>query len=183
MGASLPRSKTCKHCTSTFMTCWPRQAFCSKQCRQDFFNAKNNALRAPKHAPRPCDICTIEYTPTRSDSLTCSNRCRARLNYRRSREWRTEWARARRAARRGLLTEDFSLLDIAERDRWRCQICGHSVDKTLKWPHTQCGTMDHIVPIALGGEHSRANCQLAHANCNRSKGARLSEPVQLALLS
>ncbi|WP_164681162.1 HNH endonuclease [Mycobacterium intracellulare] len=80
-------------------------------------------------------------------------------------------------------TEDFTLADIAERDQWCCQICGEAVDPDLKWPDTQCATLDHVVPIALDGEHSKANCQLAHANCNRSKGAKLTKPLQLALIS
>lgn len=144
---------------------------------------RNKARYRPRvHEPRPCDVCGETYTPRRSDSLTCSQPCRRRLNYRRNSEKQAANTRRRRAARRGLLAEDFSLTDIAERDRWRCQICGNKVDKDLKWPHKKCATVDHIVPIKLGGEHSKANCQLAHADCNRRKGARIREATQLALI-
>lgn len=32
------------------------------------------------------------------------------------------------------------------------------------------GTIDHIVPLSVGGEHSMSNCQLAHRICNSLKG-------------
>jgi 5-methylcytosine-specific restriction endonuclease McrA len=40
------------------------------------------------------------------------------------------------------------------------------VDVNSKWH------VDHIVPISKGGPHSYLNVQLAHAKCNRTKGAK-----------
>jgi 5-methylcytosine-specific restriction endonuclease McrA len=34
--------------------------------------------------------------------------------------------------------------------------------------------LDHIVPLARGGEHSYANTQPAHPTCNRRKGAKVA---------
>lgn len=153
------------------------------EAHRDEISEKAKAKRQPRvYERQPCAMCGATYTPRRSNSLTCSNTCRSRLYYQRNRIKRAELTRKRRAARRGLVTEDFSLADIAERDRWHCQICGSKVDRDLKWPHKQCATMDHIVPIKLDGDHSRANCQLAHADCNRRKGARIREPQQLMLI-
>jgi 5-methylcytosine-specific restriction endonuclease McrA len=33
-------------------------------------------------------------------------------------------------------------------------------------------SLDHIVPVSLGGTHTWANVQLAHLRCNVSKGNR-----------
>ena len=38
-----------------------------------------------------------------------------------------------------------------------------------KWPSFMAPTIDHIVPISLGGEHSYANCQAVHFMCNSKK--------------
>jgi 5-methylcytosine-specific restriction endonuclease McrA len=32
--------------------------------------------------------------------------------------------------------------------------------------------LDHIIPVADGGEHTEANCQCAHHRCNMRKGRR-----------
>jgi 5-methylcytosine-specific restriction endonuclease McrA len=35
-------------------------------------------------------------------------------------------------------------------------------------------SVDHIIPLVLGGEHSMANVQAAHLVCNLRKGDRLN---------
>lgn len=372
MGESTPRTRVCKHCGSAFVTGWPKQVFCSKRCRQDFFNTRNNALRRTFYEPKPCLVCGSDFTPIRVDSSTCSKKCRNRFHIRRragldvrdvpsrlcpwcgtefaptrcdqqyccqrcryfhtsrikqaskppnkcrdcgsliiargagawycgtcykqrrevwheitlskkpltrdckgcgklfdkpqrqvfcsrvcmgryGRGRQTEvryerictacgeefvtydrrpkqcstscasWARhfpgvqririgicgyceqpfkankgnqkycsrrcvayvgtaRRRASKRGATVEDISRTSIAIRDKWICQLCGKRVNKDLKGPHPMSASLDHIVPIALGGDHTRANCQLAHLGCNCSKGARIQEPLQLALI-
>lgn len=59
-----------------------------------------------------------------------------------------------------------------------CAICGQPVDKSLKWPHPLCPTVDHIIPVDKGGHPSDINnMQLAHFTCNRRKWDRVAEPV------
>ena len=52
------------------------------------------------------------------------------------------------------------VLEIADGE---CGICGGDVDP-LSFH------VDHIVPVARGGEHSYANTQPAHPRCNIEKG-------------
>lgn len=62
-----------------------------------------------------------------------------------------------------------------------CAICGKPVDKTLKSPHPLSATVDHIIPIDLGGHPSDLNnLQLAHRCCNREKSNKLQAPAQVA---
>jgi len=57
-----------------------------------------------------------------------------------------------------------------------CAICGKPVDMSLKWPHPLSKSIDHIVPVSLGGHPSdRDNLQLAHLACNRAKSNKLIE--------
>lgn len=55
---------------------------------------------------------------------------------------------------------------IIERDNSTCYLCGDAVA-------TDDIHLDHVIPLAAGGEHSAANIRVTHARCNLSKGARL----------
>ena len=64
------------------------------------------------------------------------------------------------------------LAEIADRDGWTCGLCGEQVDRTLKWPHADSPSLDHVQPLSKGGAHDPDNVQLAHLRCNVAKGAR-----------
>jgi hypothetical protein len=81
----------------------------------------------------------------------------------------------RRAMRRGAAVgEPISLEALFQRDGRRCHICTRLVKRAD-------ASMDHLIPLSLGGEHSWANVALAHLACNKQRGAgRL--PAQLRLI-
>lgn len=62
---------------------------------------------------------------------------------------------------------------VFERDTWTCHLCGEAIDRALSGRHRWGPTLDHLVPLALGGEHSYANVAAAHRACNSAKGARV----------
>jgi 5-methylcytosine-specific restriction endonuclease McrA len=81
----------------------------------------------------------------------------------------------RKRAIAGALVEPVNREVVAERDRWRCGICGKKVTRRT-W------SLDHIVPLVDGGEHSYRNVTLAHRTCNSARGdGRL--PVQAPLIA
>lgn len=65
---------------------------------------------------------------------------------------------------------DNEAVSVYERDGYICQLCGTPVDARLKWPHPYSVSLDHIVPLSLGGMHSYDNVQCAHLRCNCQKG-------------
>jgi 5-methylcytosine-specific restriction endonuclease McrA len=68
--------------------------------------------------------------------------------------------------------ESFTVREIGERDGWRCGICrdrAHLVVPARKRPDPLSPSIDHIVPLALGGTHTRSNVQIAHWFCNHEK--------------
>lgn len=70
------------------------------------------------------------------------------------------WNHVSRARRYGApLIEPVYLGIVAARDGWRCHDCLCSVTRD-DW------SLDHIVPLSMGGEHSYANVALAHQDCN-----------------
>lgn len=83
-------------------------------------------------------------------------------------------ARARQAKVRGVDAERFEYREVFDRDGWICQLCDEPVDPQLRHPDPMSVSLDHIVPLALSGPHSRSNSQTAHLVCNRRKGARVA---------
>ena len=70
--------------------------------------------------------------------------------------------------------EDVSYDIVFMRDQGMCGICGlpviYAKSGDNNWSGS--GTVDHIVPLSVGGEHSLRNCQLAHRICNSLKSNR-----------
>lgn len=67
---------------------------------------------------------------------------------------------------------------VFERDGWLCHLCGEGIDRTLSGLDRMGPTVDHLIPLAEGGEHSYANVAAAHRSCNSRKGAAV--PLALA---
>ncbi len=69
------------------------------------------------------------------------------------------------------VVEKIDRLLIYERDGGRCHLCG-------KFTAKSAFTLDHLIPLALGGNHTYLNLKVAHRSCNSRKGARFSsEPI------
>lgn len=88
---------------------------------------------------------------------------------------------ARRARVRGVTVEVVDPTYVFDRDRWRCHVCGQKVDPSLNGLDLRGPTLDHIVPLSEGGEHSHANVRLAHRECNSRRSNR-GGGEQLALI-
>lgn len=55
------------------------------------------------------------------------------------------------------------VLKIADRDRWRCHVCGLGYVPADPWE------IDHDRALARGGQNLASNLRLAHRSCNRGK--------------
>lgn len=114
---------------------------------------------------------------------------------RRGREWhckecvteterdQTKAAKARRKAlQRGAFKADRVYRKrVFERDKWKCHICGGRIDKSLRAPDRGSATLDHIVPLAFGGEHTMHNIKAAHYGCNSRRGHHAEFQTVLAV--
>lgn len=79
----------------------------------------------------------------------------------------------RRAQKRMVPTEHVPLDVVRKRDLGICQLCGDPIGAEA-WPHLLSPSLDHVIPLALGGSHTLANVQLAHLGCNLQKGAKVA---------
>lgn len=75
----------------------------------------------------------------------------------------------RRATIRGRAHEPYLRTAIFDRDRWRCQLCGKRLKPSETYPHPDAATIDHVLPLAAGGDDVAANVQAACAHCNWHK--------------
>jgi 5-methylcytosine-specific restriction endonuclease McrA len=75
--------------------------------------------------------------------------------------------------KRDAFVEDVVPLVVLERHDGTCGICGEDVDP-LDFH------VDHIWPLARGGEHSYQNTQPAHPDCNQRKGVKTPEGRSVA---
>lgn len=122
---------------------WPVNA-CSLLVRSCDCGSAFIARRATGPGRRKCDVCSVPE----ADRL-----------------------RAKRAARADAVRagEVVRLSDVAARDGHRCQLCRQPVDPNTSHPHPKSASLDHIIPLSRGGEHTMANTQLAHLRCNMLK--------------
>jgi 5-methylcytosine-specific restriction endonuclease McrA len=192
----------CRECGASFersLKAGNQPQFCSLQCRKSYraryvkaWTDKNRetvladmAVRRQKHKELNPDYWRKHYAANREKRKEHrrvwyqANRDRALAAMKawdaRNPESVRRLGRKSRAVRRARLKDSFvepvDALVIFERDKGICGICKLSVERDSDWH------VDHVVPLAKGGEHSYANTQLAHGSCNRAKGAR--SPPQL----
>lgn len=88
----------------------------------------------------------------------------------------------RRARKIGAEVEDFTNAEIFERDRWVCGICETSVEPSLSWPAPKSASLDHVLPLSKGGNHTRANTRLAHLDCNVRRGNRAESEIRASAI-
>jgi 5-methylcytosine-specific restriction endonuclease McrA len=61
---------------------------------------------------------------------------------------------------------------LRQRDGHDCYLCGEFVTRKTV-------SMDHVIPVSRGGNHTRENLRLAHSRCNSLKGDRLLSEINL----
>jgi len=85
-----------------------------------------------------------------------------------------------RRHRFGCAWEPVNRMVVFERDDWRCRHCGIETPKDLMGTMRRNEpTLDHILPMSLGGAHSYANTQLLCRRCNSVKGDRTQREPRL----
>lgn len=61
---------------------------------------------------------------------------------------------------------------VGVRDGWRCGVCRKRVNRALAWPDPMSPSLDHVVPLSQGGEHTYANSRITHWHCNHMRSNR-----------
>lgn len=190
-------ARPCEGCNLEFKPRENNIRFCSTAClkrtkairRGDRFIARwrrnlakvfvpvlNTAIDFTKTA-RPiqsCDSCGKVWLRRKSQERPLCRPCKV-ANARASRK-ATKHKRRMQMISHGY--EVFDPIEIHERDMWKCQLCGCKVKQLAEYaPHQ--ATLDHIVPLAKGGGHTRLNVQTACHTCNSAKADRMLGQMRL----
>ena len=119
--------------------------------------------RREREIPHPCLVCgKLTIKPK-----YCSNTCRDKVHN------QSHDTKRRILITSNMIDKDISVEGIFRRDKGICQICGKPCnynDFIIKDGTFIAGgdypSVDHIVPLSKGGEHSWVNVRLAHRRCN-----------------
>lgn len=125
-------------------------------------SSRQHVKRYSRIAVVPCVDCGTLFTRSRQNWGT---RCRPCQSINTITKRNATEARRRAAYSAGDRSIHWS--DIGERDGWKCHLCGGTVQQVAGTASNPLGaTVDHLVPIAAGGEHVRSNVAVAHRVCN-----------------
>lgn len=134
--------------------------------------AKNEMHRQEVEAEKahPCPVCG-ELTTRK---VYCSKECARKAGN------AQQEARRRAKVKDALIDKDITLKRLYERDHGTCYLCGEKCDwedKEERDGTIICGdrypSVEHVIPLSKGGEHSWENVRLAHRICNTRKRDRI----------
>ncbi len=156
----------CPQCGKTFKNRGGR-TYCSYEC---YIESKR-----PLEQTSRCPICGQDFNQRGCRFRYCSPLCSAKAQ--------EDVYRRNTMTRRALCTtnghvETIDPKSIFERDGWRCQLCGKKTPKGLYKTngtkrYANAPSLDHIIPISRGGDHTRTNVQCACYLCNCKKGNKI----------
>lgn len=186
--APLRPLRVCAVCSASYRSVSAKQKTCSLSCGQRLRFSEGRGHDAHLDwVATTCAECGEEFRAYVKRygvdvDRYCSTPCRDRRKQRvkRERGLTANSNHRSRARKHGVEYENVEAHRVFDRDAWRCQLCRRKVNPALRSPHPLSATLDHVLPIALGGGHTYANTQLAHRGCNLAKGIKGSD--QLALI-
>jgi 5-methylcytosine-specific restriction endonuclease McrA len=168
--AAQPKTVKLHACSECGTPCnGTHNSLCSPECRAKRKQAalrraddkqRASALAINQSIEKECEWCGSKFSGIShmGKRYFCSSRCGQKAT-----------RRKHDGAKRAQFVEPVSIGYLIARDAGRCQLCGRAVRTDCQVPHPLAPTMDHIVPLAGGGDHSKANTQLAHFQCNSVK--------------
>lgn len=171
--AQRKRSQTARHYD------YPRANACDQCGRCVSLRAKYCSACSPWVQPNRCRDCGVEVSkgaqrcePCRKKAVAASKaKAKANPAYRvRKRAAKA----ARRALERAAEADRFDPFEVFERDGWRCHMCGCSTPKRYRGTYRpNAPELDHIVPLAKGGQHTKVNTACSCRACNGAKSDRI----------
>lgn len=128
--------------------------------------ADRKAKADAKRSIRACLGCGALMGVAPFSRWCCTEKCRDDV----ARHGRRKSKAQYRARLKNATIEKFLDVEIFRRDGWRCQICGAPTPESrIGTNHPKAPTLDHVVALANGGDHARANVQCACRACNSIK--------------
>ena len=147
------------------VTCdWCKRKEDEQKAREQLIKTLSKIAELKK--PKKCPVCGTIFHSQIPSQRYCSKACKNKN--------RNSGSIRKRCKKYGAKYESgITLRKVCLRDGGICQICGKPIDWNDNEWHEHFGpnypTIDHIIPLAQGGNHTWDNVQLAHAMCNSCK--------------
>lgn len=154
----------CLWCQAAFTSSYDTTLYCCRSHKEQA-SAMRRRQRNPEYRPRIehtkyCSGCGNQFTTFKSNKKFCTSDCRKWFESQRLRDRDNKYDNAR--------TPSFRRR-IYFQSEGKCAICFQQIDLTIKHPHKQSFSIDHIIPRSKGGSHTAENLQAAHLGCNMLK--------------
>lgn len=152
--------------------------YCSSACRPS--KPKDPSGSCQLHYG-DCPQCGRLFCSGYATKKFCSGKCakRARNSIRRHRERAAGYRKRNGDTCDQVGCETFTIRQVAERDGWRCHLCGKRV-RNRKWKgRAGDPEIDHLVPLSAGGAHSLQNVALSHRICNGRRSDKGAAQLRL----
>lgn len=167
----------CKSCSKTYLAAYhARNKARQNQAAREYRTANREQLRAydrERYRQNPQKY--VQRTRQSRATNPEARRAWDKTYYEAHRESFRDADRLRRAREREAPhVEKIDSLYVYERDGWRCHICKKRVAK-------KDASIDHLVALARGGNHTYDNVALAHLSCNKRMNVGYM-PAQLLLI-
>jgi len=171
--------RKCAWCGEAFETIYPNKIYCNSTCAYQCNLKMKRDQWAEAYVPRTyiCKECGSTFTTEcgNTRSVFCCQLCSDRYKRRkehacaRHKAYMKHQRKCREEQLRKAFVEDVDYNMVFKRDKGVCQICGLPVHPIKNIDSNWDGTIDHVVPLSIGGKHAVSNCQLAHRICNSLK--------------
>lgn len=174
--------KYCTYCGTLFRFDNEHRLTCSLDCRRQrllaVYSKRYHAAKKTTPIVKNCGACNLPITVARIRGA-CNSLCEPCVlaNRRKQRGDKHFRTRARAA---GVPYNPIKRSDVVERHGMICWICGGEIEVKGADP-TMGLSLDHVVPMALGGWHDLINLRPAHLRCNSSKGDTFSGQLMLLM--
>ncbi|WP_431606252.1 HNH endonuclease [Halomonas litopenaei] len=129
-----------------------------------------------------CDRCGKKARRARRWFRYCSLECRREQAVETERRVRRVAKAKRRALMRSVDADAIDPLQVFERDKWRCHLCGITTLPSLRGTSAdRAPELEHIVSLADGGTHTWGNVACSCRKCNHEKGAASRGQLRLEI--
>lgn len=138
-----------------------------KQREREAAERKRERIEARKH---PCPVCGKETT----NRVYCSPKCAKRV------ENHQRYVKRYAKVKNAIKDKGITLNKLVIRDKGICHICGkpcdyadYRIENGAFIAGYDYPSIDHVVPLSMGGLHSWDNVKLAHLLCNSIKSNKV----------
>lgn len=181
-GVTPEQTKVCTKCDETKpLFDYYRDASKAGGYRNDCKVCVLNRQKAYGEANRDKRIAYMRtYNQANREQVNAKNKARHAERYATDSGYREQFYAAATRRKRMLASaksEPYTRESIFERDVWVCQLCDESIDPEVRWPDSRSASIDHIVPVSLGGDDTPENVQAAHYGCNAGRGIKPIDQV------